>query len=103
MGRFSGIRKGILIGGIAGVITAISVSGSLETFFGKVFDGGWFDAARRDMVNLFGKEIGNFKPLIIIYLSIIFIVISGIGGILGAFFGLLLEIFFSKLRGIIEK
>ncbi|MEW6410257.1 MAG: hypothetical protein AB1488_09160 [Nitrospirota bacterium] len=103
MGRLSGIKRGILIGGIAGVITAIAVSGSLETFFGKEFEGGWFDAARRDMECLFGKEIGNFKPLVIIYLSIIFIFIIGIGGLIGAFFGLLLQIFFSKLKGIVEK
>lgn len=40
MGRLKGIRRGILIGRIAGVITAIAVSGSLETFFGKGFEGG---------------------------------------------------------------
>jgi hypothetical protein len=103
MGILSGIRKGILIGGIAGIITAIAVSASLETFFGKGFEGGWYDAARKDMVNFFGKEIGNLKPLIITYLSIMFIIISGIGGLIGAFFGLLIEIFFSKLKGIFEK
>lgn len=103
MGRLKGIRKGILIGGIAGVITAIAVSGSLETFFGKGFEGGWYDAAGKDMVNLFGKETGSLKPLIITYLSVIFIIISGIGGLIGAFFGLLIEIFFSKLKGMFEK
>ncbi|MBI5875156.1 MAG: hypothetical protein HZB81_04820 [Deltaproteobacteria bacterium] len=103
MGRFSGIRKGILIGGIAGIITAIAVAGSLETFFGKGLEGGWYDATRKDMINLFGNNIGNLKSLITIYLSVIFIIISGIGGLVGAFFGLLIEIFFSKLKGIFER
>lgn len=55
------------------------------------------------MINLFGKDIGNLKPLVITYLSIIFIIISGIGGLIGAFFGLLIEIFFSRLKGIFER
>jgi len=49
------------------------------------------------------RIFGNLKPLIITYLSIIFIIISGIGGLIGAFFGLLIEIFFSKIKGMFEK
>jgi hypothetical protein len=95
-------RPEVTVGGIVGAILTLAIAGTLDLFLPQA-GGGWSDAIRKTIVQLFGHP---WEEILLLRLAVgmaAVAVMTATGALLGALFALLLSDFFARLLRFIER
>lgn len=86
----------VTVGLIVGAILTLAIAGSMNLFL-PLDSGGWSEAIRKSIHALFGPSWENVLPLQIAFGMIAFLIMAGLGALIGALFALLISGFFRKM------
>ncbi len=95
-------RPEVTVGGIVGAILTLAIAGTMDLFLPEA-GGGWSEAIRRSVVQLFGHPWEEVLLVRIVVGTTAVTLMTLVGALLGALFGLLLAGFFARLLRFIEK
>ncbi len=91
------VKISLISGCIFGAVLGITVALLLDFMTGGVLGGGWYEAVRHDIGLIFGDQWADRQWFVYSGIVIVIAMISTIGAIIGAFFGVIVGKVFSVM------